>query len=112
MSNSLSSSKSKSKNTSKSFLDILLEYESIVVFGGLGLSIIVIIVLTGMFQTGPSQRESIVFNAAGALFMGIGFIYIILTFMGSKVNILGEQLDIGMLIYIVIVLFIMFVLGN
>ena len=117
MSNSLTNSKSKSKNsnskdTSKSFLDSLLEYETVVIFGGLGVSILGTIILTGMFQSGPAQRDSVIFNAAGALCMGVGFIYLILTFMGAKVNILGETLDVGMLIYIIIVLFIMFVLGN
>lgn len=103
---------SNSKDTSKSLIDILLEYESIVVFGGLGVAILGTIILTGMFQTGPSQRDNVLFNSAGALCMGVGFIYLIFSFMGSKVNIFGEPLDLGMLIYILIVLFIMFVLGN
>jgi hypothetical protein len=117
MSNNLTKSKSKnsnsnSKDNSKSFIDSILEYESVVIFGGLGVSIIGTIILTGMFQSGPAQRDSVIFNAAGALCMGVGFIYLILTFMGSKVTIYGEKIDVGMLIYIIIVLFIMFVLGN
>ena len=115
MSNTVSNSKIKSKtnkSNSKSFIDSILEYESIVVFGGLGCAIIGTIILTGLFQAGPSQRSSIVFNAAGALFMGAGFIYIIITFMGSNIDIYGQKVDIGMLIYIAIVLFVMFVFGN
>ena len=100
------------KDKSKSLIDSLLEYEAVVVFGGLGCAIIGTIILTGMFQTGPGQRDYVLFNALGALLMGVGFIYIILTFMGAKVNILGTELDVGMIIYVVIVLFVMFVFGN
>ncbi len=110
MSNTVSSSKS--KNNSKSLIDSILEYESIVVFGGLVCAIIGTIILTGFFQAGPSQRASVVFNAAGALFMGAGFIYIIITFMGSELDIYGKKVDIGMIIYLAIVLFVMFVLGG
>ena len=110
MSNTISNSKSKGNN--KSFLDSLLENESIVIFGGLGVSILLTIILTGMFQTGPAQREYVLFNSLGALLMGVGFIYLIITFMGAKVNILGATFDVGMFIYIIIVLFVMFVLGN
>ena len=113
MSNSLTNSKSNiSKNKSKSFIDILLEYESIVVFGGLGCAILGIIILSGLFHAGPSQRDSVVFNSAGALVMGVGFIYIVITFMGSEINIYGNKIDIGMIIYVAIVLFVMFVLGG
>ena len=109
MSNAVSNSKSKN---SKSFLDLLLENESVVIFGGLGCAILLTIILTGMFQTGPAQREYVLFNSFGALLMGAGFIYLIITFMGAKVNILGATFDVGMFIYIIIVLFVMFVLGN
>jgi len=44
--------------------------------------------------------------------MAFGFIYVIFTFMGNQVIILGEQVDIGMILYVAIVLFVMFVLGN
>ena len=40
------------------------------------------------------------------------FIYLIITFMGSKVIILGQSVDVGMIVYIAIVLFVMFVLGG
>ena len=113
MSNNVSTKKKhNNSNNSKSLIDSILEYESVVIFGGLGCTVLGTIILTGMFQTGPEQRDYVLFNAAGAIFMGIGFIYIIFTFMGTRVNILGESIDIGMVIYVVIVLFVMFVLGN
>ena len=96
----------------KSFMDRILEYESVVIFGGFGCAILGIIVLTGIFQSGPTQRDSVLFNAAGAMFMALGFIYLIFKYMGNQVVILGNQIDIGMVIYIAIVLFVIFVLGN
>ena len=44
--------------------------------------------------------------------LAAGFIYVILKFMGNKVVIFGKTLDIGMLLYIIIILFIMFIFGN
>lgn len=112
MSNNISSNIKIKKHNNKSLIDSLLENESLVIFGGLGCAIIGTILLSGIFQTGPSHRDSVIFNAAGAIFMGIGFIYLILTFMGSYINIYGQKIDVGMLIYIAIVLFVMFVFGN
>ena len=113
MSNNVSTKKKQNSiGNSKSIIDVILEYEAIVIFGGLGCVILGTIILTGIFQTGPAQRDYVLFNAAGALCMGVGFIYLILKFMGTKVNILGESIDAGMIIYVAIVLFVMFVLGN
>ena len=115
MSNNVSTKKKHNTNNNdnrKSLIDSILEYESVVVFGGLGCAILGTIIMTGIFQAGSSQRDNILFNAAGAIFMGVGFIYIIITFMGSKLEVYGKQIDMGMIIYLAIVLFVMFVLGN
>ena len=82
------------------------------IFGGFGFAIIIVICLTGIFQAGPIVRENALYNALGAICMAIGFVYLIFTVMGDQVIILGSQIDIGMVIYIAIVLFVMFVLGN
>ena len=58
------------------------------------------------------MRSNTLYNALGAICMAIGFVYLIFTVMGDQVVILGNQIDIGMVIYIAIVLFVMFVLGN
>jgi hypothetical protein len=116
MSNNVSTKKKHNNNNNndkrKSLIDTILEYESLVVFGGFGCAILGTIIFTGIFQAGPAQRENLLFNAAGAIFMGVGFIYIIVTFMGSELEIYGKKIDIGMIIYVAIVLFVMFVLGN
>jgi hypothetical protein len=103
---------SKQKSTISGLVDFITQYDSLVIFGGFGLSVLVIVIITGMFQAGPVVRANLLYNAFGAILIGSLFIYIIFTFMGAKVNILGKQFDIGMFIYIGIVFFIMFILGN
>lgn len=109
MSNNVSLKKSQQN---MSLIDWITQYDSLVVFGGFGLAIMGIILFTGIFQAGPVVRKNVLYNALGAMVMAIGFIYIIFKFMGNQVIILGEQVDIGMIIYVAIVLFVMFVLGN
>lgn len=88
------------------------QYDSLLIFGGFGAVMVVVIILTGIFQAGPIVRSNTLYNAVGALCMAFAFIYAIFAFMGEEVIILGETVDVGMVIYIAIVLFIMFVLGN
>ena len=103
----------KLKDTNKaSFLDWITQYESLVVFGGFGAAILITIILTGIFQAGPSIRNNLLYNAMGAFAMAGLFIYLIITFMGSQVIILGQSIDVGMIVYIAIILFVMFVLGG
>ena len=90
----------------------ITDYESLVVFGGFGVLTIAVIILAGMFHAGPIVRENTVYNAAGAICMAFGFIYLIFKTMGETVVIVGTPVDMGMVIYIAIVLFVMFVLGN
>ena len=109
MSNNVSLKKSQQN---MSLIDWITQYDALVVFGGFGLAIMGVILFTGIFQAGPDFRNNVLYNALGAMFMAGGFIYVIFKFMGNQVIILGEQVDIGMFIYVGIVLFVMFVLGN
>jgi len=113
--NTVSTYKPPPKNVSgstSSFIDWITKYDSLVIFGGFGIVIIITIILSGIFQAGPNIRENVLYNACGALLMGGAFIYIIFSFMGSQIIILGKSIDVGMIIYIFIVLFVIFVLGN
>ena len=112
MSNNLSHRKNNIKNNSKSLIDSIIGYEYLVIFGGLASVILCTIIMSGIFQGGPSQRDSIMFNAIGAILMGIGFVYVIIIFMGHNVTVYGNTFDVGMFIYIAIILFVMFVFGN
>ena len=109
MSNNVSLKKSQQN---MSLIEWITQYDSFVVFGGFGLAIMGVIVFTGIFQAGPVVRDNVLYNALGAIVMAVGFVYIIFKFMGNQVIILGNQVDIGMIIYVAIVLFVMFVLGN
>jgi len=57
-------------------------------------------------------RNNLLFNAAGAIAMGVGFVYIIFKFLGAKISLFTVPIDMGMLIYILIVLFVIFILGG
>jgi len=109
MSNNISIKKSAQ---TMSTIEWIIQYESLVVFGGFGCAVVLVIILTGIFQAGPVVRSNILYNSLGSLGMAFGFIYIIFKFMGNQVIILGKKIDIGMILYLAIVLFIMFVLGN
>ena len=108
----MSNNKTLKASNKASFLDWITQYESLVIFGGFGVAILITIILTGIFQAGPSIRDNLLYNAMGALAMAGLFIYLIITFMGSQIIIFGQSFDVGMFVYIAIVLFVMFVLGN
>jgi hypothetical protein len=109
MSNNVSLKKSQQN---MSLIEWITQYDSLVVFGGFGLAIMGVILFTGIFQAGPVVRDNVLYNALGAIVMTVGFVYVIFKFMGNQVIILGKQVDIGMIMYVAIVLFVMFVLGN
>ena len=113
MSNSINTRIIKSKSKSKGgFLDWLSNYEALVIFGGFGFVILGSIVLTGIFQAGGVVRDNALYNTFGAVIMTFAFIYTIFKFMGEQLVILGNPVDVGMIIYVAIVLFVMFVFGN
>jgi len=112
MSNSINTRISHSKSKSKSFSDWVTNYDALVIFGGFGIVIIGTIILTGIFQAGDVVRTNLIYNAFGAFLMAFAFIYIIFNYMGTVMVILGKPVDIGMIIYVAIILFIMFVFGN
>lgn len=107
-----SSGSSGSGSGSSGLIDWITQYDSLVIFGGLGLMIFLTVLYTGLFQAGPIVRTNVLFNAAMAILMSAGFIWVIFHFMGAKLVIFGYPIDIGMIIYIAIVFFVMFVLGN
>ena len=93
------------------FWDYISGYESVFLFGLLGIIIVVGIILTSIFESGSSVRSNLLFNAAGAIGMAVLFVYIIFKFLGDQIRIFGIKIDIGLIIYICIVLFVIFVLG-
>jgi hypothetical protein len=106
------SSGSSNGGSNGGLIDWITQYDSLVVFGGLGLMVFLTVLYTGLFQAGPIVRTNVLFNAAMAIIMSGVLIWIIFHFMGAKLVIFGYPIDIGMIIYIAIVFFVMFILGN
>ena len=93
------------------FWDAISGYEALFLFSILGITIIAGIILTAIFESGPIVRDNLLFNAMGSIGMAFLFIYIIFKFLGEKIRLFGYPIDIGLIIYIMIVLFVIFVLG-
>lgn len=90
----------------------ITQYDSLVVFSVFGIVVMTTIILTGIFQAGPIIRTNLLFNAIGGLTMAVLFIWVIFRFMGSQIVIFGMPFDVGMVVYIFIVCFVIFILGN
>jgi hypothetical protein len=91
---------------------LISQFDSLIIFGGFFIAIICTIILAGLFQAGDTVRTNLLFNSAGALAMAFMFIYIIFKFMDEKLVIFGKPFDVGMVIYIAIIIFIMLIFGN
>ena len=103
---------SKQQGTTNGFWDIISNNEAVFMFALLILTILVGIILTGIFQAGPALRSNLLFNAMGAIGMAVLFVFIIFKFLGAKIRLLGVSIDVGLIIYIMIVCFVIFVLGG
>ena len=98
--------------TDKGLLGWITQYDSLVVFGGLGIAVMATIIFTGLFHAGDVVRTNLLFNVICGFGMAFLFIWLIFKFMGSQVVIMGKSFDVGMVVYIFIVCFVIFVLGN
>ncbi len=107
-----SANKIKAPKNNSGLIGLITQYDSLVVFGGFGSLIFLTVLYTGLFQAGPMVRESVVFNAALGILMAFAFIYIIFKFIGEKIVVFGKSFDVGMVVYIAIVLFVIFIFGN
>jgi hypothetical protein len=96
----------------KGLIGWITQYDSLVVFGGLGVAIMATIIFTGLFQAGPVVRTNVLFNALCGFSVALLFIWLIFKFMGSQIVVMGKSFDVGMIIYILIVFFVIFVMGN
>jgi hypothetical protein len=106
------SKKKSNKNKVGGLIGWITQYDSLVVFGGMGIALMATIIFTGLFQAGPMIRSNILYNAVGGIMLAITFIWLIFKFMGSQVVVFGKSFDVGMVVYIGIVCFVIFILGN
>ncbi len=88
------------------------QYDSLVIFGGFSIAIIGTIIFTGVFHAGDSVRSNLLFNSICGLGMAVLFIWLIFKFMGSQIVVFGKTIDVGMIVYVAIVLFVVFIFGN
>jgi len=74
--------------------------------------IIIALVAQTIYVNSADVRNNILFNSVGAIIVAIGFIILVFKFMGEYVTILGTQIDMGLILYIFIAIFVIFVLGG
>ena len=86
--------------------------EVLLVFTMLGFLVIFAIIISGLYQNVSTERENVLFTQFNTILIAIIFVYIVLKFMGEKMTVLGKEFDIGLLLYISVVIFIIFVLGG
>jgi hypothetical protein len=98
-------------NNNGGIFDYILKNEFLLLVFGFIAMVGVAVVVAVLYEKQPEDRESVAFTQFNLILLGLGFIYIIITFMGQTINILGKTFDMGMILYIAIVMFIMFMLG-
>lgn len=102
----------KNSNSGGGIFDFILRNEMLFIGIAFFAMIIVSVIVAGMYQNVPEERQNVAFNQFNLILLSLVFIYIIMTFMGQNIEIFGESFDMGMLLYIAIVMFIMFILGG
>jgi len=108
----MSSNTSLKSNVQPNTISWISQYDSLVIFGGFSIAIIGTIIFTGVFHAGDSVRSNLLFNSICGLGMTLLFIWLIFKFMGSQIVVFGKKIDVGMFVYISIVLFVVFIFGN
>jgi len=78
----------------------------------ISLAIYAVIVLNGLFIQSSNVRNNIIFDDMNSFILGFVFIYIILKFMGEKMTILGKEIDVGLILYLGMTIFVLFILGG
>jgi hypothetical protein len=75
-------------------------------------AIYAVIVLNGLFVKSSNVRDNVLFSDINSFILGFTFIYIILKFMGEKMTILGKEIDVGLILYFAMTIFVLFILGG
>jgi hypothetical protein len=84
----------------------------LVIIGGIFILFGALIVVNGLFQQSDNFRNNSVFSDINSIIIGVGFVYLVLKFVGEKVNILGRDIEVGLILYIFVALFILLILGG
>lgn len=100
------------RNSNKGGLfDFILQNEFLLLIIGFIILVGIAVVIAVLYEKQPEDRDNLAFTQFNLLLLGMCFVYIIITFMGQEIDFLGKKFDMGMLLYLAIVVFIMFMLG-
>lgn len=111
-SNMATNNKIGKNSNSGGIFDFLLRNEMLLIGIAFFAMIIVSVIVAGMYKNAPEERQNVAFNQFNLILLSLVFVYIIMTFMGQTIDIFGETFDMGMILYVAIVMFIMFILGG
>ena len=116
----ISNNKSESLNTntnintswSYSIMKFITKYDSLFIISGVIFLILIAILISAFFQQAKSYRHNVLFNNGLAIIMGIFFVYLVLSFMGHQVKFFMFSFDFGLLLFLTMAIFVIFVLGD
>lgn len=107
----INNAKIKFKSNEIGFFDFILKNEFLLIAIGFIAMIIASVVVAGLYQNVPEERQFVAFNQFNMILLALGFVFLILKFMNEKIDLFGKTFDMGMLLYIAVVMFVMFILG-
>ena len=107
----INNAKIKIKSNESGFFDFILKNEFLLIALGFIAMIIASVVVAGLYQNVPEERQFVAFNQFNMILLALGFVFLILKFMNEKIDLFGKTFDMGMLLYIAVVMFVMFILG-
>ena len=99
-------------SNSGGIINFFLKNEMLLIGTAFFAMILVSVIVAGMYQNVEEERQNVAFNQFNLIPLSMVFIYVIMTFMGQTIDLFGETFDMGMLLYVAIVMFIMFILGG
>ena len=109
----LSTRKGTVKSSQGSFLDFILKNDFLFMAIAFFDMIMVAVIIAGLYDRQPTEdRSEIAFTQFNLILLSLGFVYVIVTFMNEKIDLFGKTFDMGMILYVAIVMFIMFILGG
>jgi hypothetical protein len=92
--------------------EFIARHDSALIFLGFFCVVLFAIVMTVLFQQVDHLRQNVLFNNAIAIICGAVFIFIVFKFAGENVTILGKTIDLGLILFLGIGIFIVFILGD
>ena len=90
----------------------LFKYDYLFIFFGFGIIMIAAILFTVIYEEADNMRHYVLFNNILAVVVGIFFIYLVFTFMGQNISLFGFNIDFGLILFLCMGIFIIFVLGD